>query len=190
MRFQELRHGQGVFAMPRHPQVQRFQPLQEQKRVERAQHAAQVAQPVRAAGDDVAQLADRLVEDRAVVRGIGLGELRPFLRLLGPVEPAAVDDHPADARAVAADELRRAVDRDVDAVVERPEKHRRQHRVVADHRQAVRVGHVGDRLVVEHVVLRIGQRFDVHRPGVGPNGRGDVLWDPWRRRRSRRCPAA
>ena len=37
MRLEELRHGQGVLAVPRHPQVQRLQPLQEQEGVERAQ---------------------------------------------------------------------------------------------------------------------------------------------------------
>ena len=175
MRFQKFRHGQGVFAMPRHAQMKRFQSLQEQKRIERAEHAAHVAQPVRPAGDDVAQLADGLVKNRAVVGRIGLGELRPFFRLLRPVESAAVDNRPADARAVPADKLRQAVYGNVDAVIERLKKHRREHRVVAHHRQAMLVGHIGNGLVVEHVVLRIGQRFDIHRPGVGPNGSGNFL---------------
>ena len=109
-----------------------------------------------------------------MIRRIGLVELRPKFRLLRPIEAAAIDDRPADARAVPADEFRQAIDHDVDAVIERPQQQRRD-RVVADHRQALGMGDVGDRPVVEHVVLRIGHRFDIHRPGVRPNGLGDVL---------------
>ena len=35
MFFEELRDGQGVFAVPLHPQVQRFQPQERQERTER-----------------------------------------------------------------------------------------------------------------------------------------------------------
>ena len=130
---------------------------------------------MRAAGNDVAQLAHGLMENRAVVGRIRLGELRPFFRLPGPVESAAVDNRPADARAVTADKLRQAVYGDVDAIIERLKKYRREHGVIAHHGQAVLVGRVGNGLVVEHVVFRIGQRFDVHRPGVGSNGVGDFF---------------
>ncbi len=136
---------------------------------------AQVAEPVRAAGDDVAQLSDRVVENRAVIRRVGLGELRPLVGLAGPIELAAVDDHAADARAVAADELRGAINRDVDAVVERPQQDRRQHRIVANDRQAVLVGHVGNRLEIQNVVLGVGHRLDVNGPRVRLHGPGDAL---------------
>ena len=58
---------QGVLTVPRHPQMQRLQPLQEEEAVERADRPAQVAEPVRAAGEDVAQLPHRVVKNRPVI---------------------------------------------------------------------------------------------------------------------------
>ena len=89
-----------------------------------------------------------------------------FCGSVGPAEVAAVDDRAADVHAVAADELRGGVDDDVDAVLDRPEQGRRQHRVVDDHRQAVAVRQVGDPPVIGHVVLRVARRFQVDRARV------------------------
>src|SRR5208282_4798821 len=121
MSFQVPGQGQGVLAVPRHPQMQRLQPLQEEKAVERAERPAQVAEPMRAARNDVAQLSDRVVKYRAMIGRVWLSELRPLIGLAGPIELAAIDNHAADARSVAADELRGAINRDVDAIIKGPQ---------------------------------------------------------------------
>ena len=142
MFLEKLRHGQRVFGMALHPQVQRLQTQQRQERPTDSARA-RVAQPVGADVDDVSDIADRpqrFFEHHAVVGGIGRGEFRPLLRVLGPGEFAAVHDRAADVHAVPADELRRGVHDDVETVFDGPEQRRRQHRVVDNRRQSVAVG--------------------------------------------------
>ena len=80
----------------------------------------------------------------ARVARVGLGESgkRPD----APSRTAAVDDRPADRRAVAAEELGQAVHHDVGPPLERPDQVRRRHGVVDHQRDALGVGHPGDRL--------------------------------------------
>lgn len=70
---------------------------------------------------------------------------------------------------MAADELGRAVDDDVDAVLNRLEQHRGHYGVVTDDRnRAVRcgVGRIGDGFEIGDVVLRVAQRFHVDQSRV------------------------
>ena len=62
-----------------------------------------------------------------------------FSRVLGPGELAAIDDRPAYVDAVATEELRRRIDHDVEAVLDRTEQRGRQRGVVDDRRQTVAV---------------------------------------------------
>ena len=166
---QPLRQRLRVLRMAFQAQVQGLDAQQQQERRERALGASGVAQPVRADVDDVRQVAERLErlgEDDAVVGVARFGELGPLLGILRPLEVAAVHDGAADMHAVAAQELGGGVDRDIDAVLERPEQRRSQHRVIHDHRQAVLVGGVGDGAEIGHIVLGIPDRFQVHQAGV------------------------
>ena len=86
---------------------------------------------------------------QAVVGGRRLGEHGKAA--VRPLERAAVDDDAADRRAVAADELRRRVDDDVGAVLDRAAEVRRGERVVDDQRRAVLVRDLRHRLDVEDV---------------------------------------
>ena len=146
--------------MPLHPQVQRFQPLQEQERVERAHRRAEVAQQLRAGLEDVGELhrAERLEELHAVIARVGLGQFGELA--VAPGEVPLLDDDAADRRAVPADELRAGVDDDVGALLERLAQDRRGERVVDDHRNAGVVGDLGDRLEVGHVDARVADRLD------------------------------
>jgi hypothetical protein len=72
---------------------------------------------------------------------------------------------------VAAEVLRRGVDDDVGAPLQRAEEVRRRDRVVDDERHADLVGDGGDRLDVEDVLLRVGDGLAEERLGVGA-GRG------------------
>ena len=74
-----------------------------------------------------------------------------------------LDDDAADARAVAADELRRRVDHDVGAPLDRAAEIRRRERVVDDQRQLVLVRDRRDGLDVEHVAGRVADRLAVER---------------------------
>ena len=152
----------GVVAL--HPQRQRLDALQEQERVERRERRAGVAQQHGARAADVGRRPERIAPDDAVVGGIGLGQAGEPLGVRGPVEVAAVDDRAADRRAVAADELRQRVHRDVGALLEDARTDRRGDGVVEDQRQAggmrgLRPG--GD---VEHVQPRVADRLAEHQP--------------------------
>jgi hypothetical protein len=99
---------------------------------------AEVAEQLDARLDDVCDaVADRGGVARTVVGRVGLGEAGELLDVLRPLELPAVDDDTADDRAVAAEELRRRVDDDVGAVLERADEVRRRDRVVDDERDAV-----------------------------------------------------
>ena len=68
---------------------------------------------------DVAHRLEVIREDRAVVAGRRVAELGPLVPVVGPLEVARVHDAAADVGAVAADELGRRVEDDVDAVLDR-----------------------------------------------------------------------
>ena len=96
-------------------------PWRNEERVERRDRRADVAQQLHAGLDDVGAGAERRPVGEAVVARVGLGEARePAARR--EVERAAVDDHAADRRAVAADELGGRVHDDVGAPLERTDE--------------------------------------------------------------------
>ena len=106
-------------------------------------------------------------EHHAVEGRLGLVEHREALGVLGPGEPAAVDDRAAEGRAVAADELGQRVDDDVGAVLDRLQHQRGGDGVVDDEGDAGLVGHRGHRLEVHDVAGRIADRLAEHGAGVG-----------------------
>ena len=75
VRREVTRHGAGVLDMPRHPQRQRLEPLQEQEGVERAHRRTEVAQGLGAQLHQVAVGAEGLVELQA--RGTPATARRP-----------------------------------------------------------------------------------------------------------------
>ena len=167
-----LGHRERVLTMARHAQVKRLKPLQEEERCKGAHGRAGVAEPMRAHVDHVGDVAHRLEvirEDGSMVARRGPAELGPFLALRRPLEVPAVDDRAADVRAVPTDEFRRGVDDDIHPVIDRAQKQRRHHRIVADERdRAVRcgVGSVGDRLDIRDVVLGVAERLHVDEARV------------------------
>ena len=72
---------------------------------------------------------------------------------------------------MAAEELRRRMDDDVGAPVERAAQVRRRERVVDDQRRAVLVRDRGDGLEVEHGARRVADRLAEERLGLGPQRR-------------------
>ncbi len=162
------RHRQRVLRVPLYPQRQRLQPLQQQEGVDRRQRRAEIAQQLRPGPHDVGGLREGLEEHQPVVGRIRAGE--PWVTPVAPVEPAAVDDDPADGRAVPADELRRRVHDHVGAVLERAGQVRGGQGVVDDERRARLVrgpGHPGD---VEDVPARVADRLPVEGGRVRAHG--------------------
>lgn len=114
VRVKPLCQGHRVLAMLPHPQAQRLQPLQEEKRAKRVETRS--------------DLTEVLVSHPGCKRTCakGLDELEPVvahtrichggeLARLGPVEVASIDDDPGDGGSVAADPLGCAMDNDVSA---------------------------------------------------------------------------
>ncbi|MPN17379.1 hypothetical protein SDC9_164732 [bioreactor metagenome] len=125
---QERRQRQRVFAVPRHTQMQRFQPEIEQEGVERAETGAEVAQNLGAGFGRERRPAEFLPIGGVGVERIGLDQFRKF-----PVVPAvgtAVDHHPAERSCVPVDVFGGGMHDDVRAVPERFAEKRRGKRVV------------------------------------------------------------
>ena len=164
MRLQILRQRQGVLRMSLHAQMQGLGSLQEQKRVERREAGSGVAQALHPRLDDERQRPESFGIGNAVVRGIGIDEIRKASRSL-PVELAAIDDDAADGGPMAADELGGRVDDDIRTPLDRPAESGRGAGIVDDQRQPVLMGDAGKGFDIDHVELGIAE-------GLGVNGLG------------------
>ena len=91
--------------------------------MERRERRAGIAEKYRADISHERRASRRVGKGYAVIARVRLGDPRVLSGLL-PVE-AAVDDHAADRRAMTADELRRGVNDDVSAPLERSHEIRR-----------------------------------------------------------------
>jgi hypothetical protein len=162
---QPLGDGEGVRDVAVHPHGQRLDPQQEQERVERGEHGAEVAQRLRPQLHQESVDAERLVKLEPVVRArwVRDGGEAP----VRPVECAGVDDGTRDRGPVPGDELRGGVDDQVCAELERPAEVRRGERVVHNERRADLVRDRRGEGDVEHVAARIRDRLGEERLRLG-----------------------
>ncbi len=123
--------------------------------------------------DDKRDLAERLVELHPVIAGAGLSDHRevPFV----PREIPAIDDHAADGRPMAADELRRRMQHDIRAVLDRPAEIRRRESVVDDQRNMMLMRDLRDGFDIEHIHPWIRDRLRVDQLGLGRDGVAEIL---------------
>ena len=156
-----------------HAQLQRLQALQEQKRVERAERRAEIAQALHARLHDVGEVAEGLVEANAVIALARFEQLREAA--LVPGKAAAIHDHAADRRAVSADELGGRMHHDVGAVLDGPAEIGRGEGVVDDQRQVVLVRDRGDGGDVEHVHARVADGLAVEHAGARRDGAAEIF---------------
>src|SRR5579885_433020 len=135
---------------------------------------AQVAHQLHARFDNVGQRAEGFDVTYAMIGGIGVGKGRET-PARGPIELAAIDDHAANRGAVAADELRRRVNDDIGAMLERLHQVRRRHGVINDKRQAMLMRDSGNGANIERVQARITYCLRVNGPRALVDGRAEVL---------------
>ena len=172
--WRSIRRGQGLDALKEHPRVvrrdagaevaQRHGPHPQNER-QRTQGIGQVDAPA-----------------QAVVACVGRGVERMLAR--GPGELAAVDDNPADARAVPAEPLRQRVHDDVRAVVERLGEIGRRERRIDDQGNSVVMGDLGDGLEVGDLQRRVGDRLAEQGAGLLVDRPRRSSGDRWNRRTS------
>ena len=154
--------------MPLDAQAQRLQALGDQEGVERGGRRAEITQQLDA-GFQRERGGAQIGEHHTVIARVGGGETRELPG--GPVEGAAVDDHPGDRGAVAAEVFGGRVHHDIRTLGERLDQVRRRDGVIHDQRNPVVVGHRGDPGGVEDVDLRIGDGLCEERLGVRPHRR-------------------
>ena len=151
-----------------HAHAQRLDALQQLKGVGRRQAGAEVAQAFGARPHDEGGRAELLVEDNAVISGIGFGERRKFAGG-APIEAAAVDDHAADGDAVAADPFGGRIHHDVGAKLDRPAEIGRCKRVVDQKRDFCVVCDGRDVGDIQHFESGIADGLADHKPCIGPD---------------------
>jgi hypothetical protein len=91
--------------------------------------------------------------------------------VFGPGELAGIDDHAADAVAVAAEVLGQRMHHDVGAVLEGTAQVGRGHRVVHDQRHAGVMGDLRQGGKVDHVAQRVADGFAEDRLGAAVDQR-------------------
>ena len=109
-----------------------------------------------------------------MVAGVGVGDLCILAARL-PVEVSAIDDHAAERRAVATDELGGGVDDDVRAVLEWTEQVRGTEGVVDDDRETMLLGDLGNRIDIGDIGIGVAERLKVDGRGVVLDGALDLL---------------
>ena len=180
MVLQEVRDGQAVLAVLRHPERQRFKALQEEPRRVGSQRRPLVAEADRAQTHDEGQrirVAEIMGETQAVVAAVG--QIVEVEFRIGPVEIARVDDGAADGRAMAADPLGKRMDDDVRAIFDGAQQRRRRERRIDDQRQMV---FFGDRRIsfdISDIQARVADRLDVDGARLVVDGglHGDEIVD-------------
>ena len=145
--------------MPLHPQRQRLDPGENQKSIEGRQCRPHITQAEDAAGDGKGEIAERFVQNDALVFGTRLAKHRIFF-VPRPIERSAVDDQSADRIAVAAKKFCERVHDDVGAKIDWLAQVGRRERVVDDQRHAGLTRDFGNRLDVRYDTARICDRLD------------------------------
>src|SRR6266540_6747510 len=95
----------GIFHMARHPDMERLEPLQKLKGIERREACAHVPQYAYAHSDDIGNASYRLPDLHPVIGWFRIGEFRKFAVV--PREGAAIDYSTTNADTMAADEFRK-----------------------------------------------------------------------------------
>ena len=162
MRGEPFGDGFCIVAMALHAERQRLDAGQNQKRIERRQRRAEIAQAEHAARDRKREVAERLLQFDAVIFRARFAERRIFVAGR-PVERAGVDDDAADRIAVTAEKLRQRMHDDVSTMIDRANQIRRCQRIIDDKRHAGFSCDGGDRFDVGDGAAGIGDRFDEDR---------------------------
>ena len=168
VRGEEFEHRGGIGDVAVHADAERLDALQQLKGVGRRQAGAEIAQAFGARPHDEGGRAELLVEDDAVIAGIGFGQHRK-LAGAAPVEPAAVDDHAADGDAMAADPFGGRIHHDVGAELDRPAEIGRREGVVDQQRDLRVVRDLRDLGNIQHFEAGIADGLADHQPGIGPD---------------------
>ena len=143
----------------------RLDALQQLEGVGRRQAGAEIAQAFGAGAHDEGSRAELLVENEAVIAGIGFGQHREFAGG-APVEAAAVDDHAADRNAVPAEPFGGRVHDDVGAMLDRAAEIGRGKGVVDQERNAGRMRDLRNPGNIEHLEAWIADGLADHEPGL------------------------
>ena len=162
---EEFQHRERIAHVPFHADAERLDALQQLERVGRRQARAEIAQAFGAGAHDEGGLAELLVEDDAVIAGIGLGQDGKFAGRV-PVEPAAVDDDAADRDAVAAEPFGRGVHHDVGAEFDRAAEERRRKGVVDQQRNFGVMRDLRHRRNIQHFEAGIADGLADHEPRI------------------------
>ncbi len=132
---QKLRNGLRVGHVPFHPQGQRLDPGDGEKRVHRRHGWSKIPEGDGPGLGGEAEVAESLVKGETVIGGLGLRHGRE-LAAFCPVELAGFDHHAAHGSAVAAEILGGRVHDNIRAPIDRVMQIGRGHGVVDDHRDA------------------------------------------------------
>ena len=173
MVLQELHDLLRVLRVPLETKRERLRALQEQERCERRDGRALVAQQNRAHIGHKGRRACRVDERHAVIAGVRVRDQRE-LSARSPVKLAGVDDHAAERRAVAADELRRRVNDNVRAVFDGADEIGRAEGVVNDDGKRMLVRNFCNRVDVGNVAVGVAEGLEVNGLRVGLNGCFDL----------------
>ena len=157
----------GILTVALHPQVQRFQPMIEQKGSLRRRVTAQVAHQLHARLGDIGSPTKIAGVHHAVIRLVRLGKFGEVS--IGPVKIAAVHNDTAQLGGVTVHIFGGGMDHDVRSILKRTAEDRSGKGVVNNQRDTARMSDPCHLFDVQHCDGRIGNRFGKNRFGIRLN---------------------
>ncbi|MNW58936.1 hypothetical protein D3C74_368260 [compost metagenome] len=154
--------------------MQSLKALQEQPGVERRNRCSQITQQLYPCFDDVGKRTDCFRVDQTVVARVRLSQAGEFAARF-PIKFPAVHNYPADRRSVPANEFSSGMDNDVCPKFNRTEQVRTRERIIHNQRDSVLMGDSRHGLDVQHIPLRIADRFSVKRLRLVRDRTAEVL---------------
>ena len=162
---EEFDHFARVLHMPRHPQRQGFDALQNLERGERVHRRAEVAQAFAPRAQAERSDGAFFGEHHAMKAVVRLGQLGKFARG-DPVKSAAIDQQAANHRTVAGEKLGCRVVDQIRAVIQRFQEVRRGEGRIDEERNLVLVRELAQHRQVQHIEAGIAEGFAIEHFGI------------------------
>ena len=175
MVFQILRHLQGVFTVPGHPQMQGFQSDVQQEGVHGRLDGAKIPHELGGRLGDIRLLPEFFRIDDAVIGLVRRAQSRKFVRIQAPVKIAGIHDGPAHAHGMAVHIFGGGMGHDIRSPLKGIAVDGRGKGIVHDQRDLVRMGRLRELFNVQDHQRGVGDGLRKHALRILLKGRAERI---------------
>ena len=155
--------------MALYAQRESFQPLQEEKGIERRHGCARIAQELGPDSSNKGCCSDIMCITDIMIARVWINKLRKLARSF-PVKTTTIHNHTSDASSVTTDKLGRRMHRDVHSMRKDIDQIRCSKGIVGNQRNFIGMNKLGQSIKVRNIYQRIAQAFNQNQLGIVLNG--------------------